>query len=292
MTFEEYQKAAKTTIQRYNLDDKMQNIIPFLGIMGEVGSVITELKKKIRDGEAYTSFDERLEEELGDLLWYITTIATLRKLNLTKIAENNLQKTKDRFMPVKPADLKKYDHDFPEKEQFPEEFEIEFRTVQEKVGIFRTDVEPEMQLGDLLTDNVHEEDGYRFHDIFHFGYVAYFGWSPIVRKMLNCKRKSKEDIDQNEDGARAMITEEMISLFIYNHAKDHQLLKYSQSIDTNVLKIVQQMVRQIEVKDRPAKHWEIAILNSYRVFNELRQFNGGRVLVSLKNRKLIYIGKN
>jgi hypothetical protein len=34
------------------------------------------------------------------------------------------------------------------------------------------------------------------------------------------------------------------------------------------------------------------IINSYKVFDELIKNNGGRVLVSIKNRRLIYLGKN
>ena len=31
-------------------------------------------------------------------------------------------------------------------------------------------------IGDALTDNAHIDDGYRFHDIFHFAYAAVLGW--------------------------------------------------------------------------------------------------------------------
>src|SRR5690606_16455702 len=94
-------------------------------------------------------------------------------------------------------------------------------------------------IGDPLTDNNYEDDGYRFHDIFHFGYLANLGWSPVLRKLLNKKRKSNSLIDENEDGARAQIIEELISLLIYSDSKDSNLLKYSKNIDTGLLKLVQ-----------------------------------------------------
>lgn len=293
MEFKKYQKDAKETIQNYELDDKINNVIPFLGIIGEAGSVITELKKRFRDGDSYTNFNNKIKEELGDVLWYISAIATQNNLCLEDIAIENLKKTRDRFSEDDKSTFINFDTRFPSEEQFPKEFEIEFIPFSEdgknKVKIIdKTDGE---QLGDPLTDNTYEDDGYRFHDVFHFGYVAYLGWSPVVRKLLECKRRSNDEVDENEDGARAQITEELISLYIYNHAQNHQLLKYSKSIDTEVLNTVQKLVSQIEIKDCTPKQWEIAILNSYRVFDKLCQNNGGRVLVSLKNKRLIYIGK-
>src|SRR5690606_1715605 len=118
------------------------------------------------------------------------------------------------------------------------------------------------QLGDDITDNSYEDDGYRFHDIFHFGYVAFLGWSPVVRKLMKIKRKSEVDIDEIEDGARATITEELISLFIYNHSLDHKLFKYTSSVDTEILKTIQKLVGGIEVSSCTQKQWETAIIES------------------------------
>lgn len=109
---------------------------------------------------------------------------------------------------------------------------------------------------------------------------------------MGIKRKSDSTIDEIEDGARAAITEELISLYIYSHGMDHQLFKYSNSVDTEILKTVQKLVSGIEVKNCTQKQWETAIINSYKVYDELRKNGGGRVLVSIKNRKLTYLGKN
>src|SRR5690606_19427148 len=110
--------------------------------------------------------------------------------------------------------------------------------------------------------------------------------------LMKIKRKSEVDIDEIEDGARATITEELISLFIYNHSLDHKLFKYTSSVDTEILKTIQKLVGGIEVSSCTQKQWETAIIESYKVFDELRENNGGRVLVSIKNRKLLYLGKN
>lgn len=294
MEFSTYQQEAKKTIQDYIQGKDANKLVPFLGLIGEAGSVITELKKNLRDGKAYTNYNNKLKEELGDLLWYISTIATENGLELCDIAQSNLIKIKDRFDLEQSGNFIIYDAKYPVDEQFPREFEIQFEVIREsgKEKVRVTNNTTNVQLGDDITDNSHKEDGYRFHDIFHFGYVAFLGWSPVVRKLMGIKRKSDSATDEIEDGARAAITEELVSLYIYSHGMDHQLFKYSNSVDTEVLKTVQKLVSGIEVKNCTQKQWETAIINSYKVYDELKRNNGGRVLVSIKNRRLIYLGKS
>ncbi len=293
MEFNEYQELAKKTIQPTNSEDKLSEIVPFLGIIGEIGSVVTQLKIKFRDGNAYVAFKEKLGEELGDVLWYLATIATQNDLKLEEVAEKNLLKIHDRFLVDDVSSYKDFDISYPENERFPDEFEVEFRSYTEdgKKKLQIIDKRDETPIGDPLTDNTYEDDGYRFHDIFHYGYLAVLGWSPVLRKLLNKKRKSDPTIDENEDGARSQITEELVSLFIYHHALDHDLLKYSKSVDSGIIKKVKSLVMKTEVNECSGKQWEKAILNSYQIYNLLRDNDGGRVMVSKKNRALIYLGK-
>lgn len=294
MTFEEYQEAAKETIQDHASSDQLSEVVPFLGIIGEIGSVLTQLKIKLRDGDSYIAYKTKLSEELGDVLWYLSTIATQNGILLDDVVDLNLTKIKDRFLATDPSEYIDFDSNYPENERFPEEFEIEFVSFIEdgKNKLKIIDKRDGKLIGDPLTDNSYEDDGYRFHDIFHYGYLAILGWSPVIRKLLSLKRKSKPLVDENEDGARAQITEELISLFTYHHALEHDLLKYSDSVDSGIIKKVQNLVKNTEVKDCSGKQWERAILESYRIFNALRENNGGRVMVSKKNRSLIYLGKN
>jgi Mor family transcriptional regulator len=109
---------------------------------------------------------------------------------------------------------------------------------------------------------------------------------------MGIKRKSKDTIDEVEDGARAAIIEELISLFVYSHAQNHQLFKYTDRVDSETLRDIQRLVTDLEVKDCSTRQWETAIIQAYKVFDELKKNKGGRVLVSIKNRKLLYLGKN
>src|SRR5690606_41944366 len=57
----------KETIQKNASADSLNSVVPFLGIIGEIGSLVTELKKKFRDGDAYVAYKAKLCEELGDV---------------------------------------------------------------------------------------------------------------------------------------------------------------------------------------------------------------------------------
>src|SRR5260370_24210532 len=48
---------------------------PLLGLVGEVGSLVSALKKKRRDTDAFVGYHEAVVEELGDVLWYISRVA-------------------------------------------------------------------------------------------------------------------------------------------------------------------------------------------------------------------------
>lgn len=292
MDFDYYQSEAKKTQQLYREDDEINEVVPFLGIIGETGSVVAELKKKLRDGENYSGFSKQLEEELGDVLWYVSNLASNYDLSLVEIAEKNLKKIKERWLEDDTSAYKILDEDYPEAEQFPREFEVKF-IEYEDVGKTKLKIEYNGgQLGDPITDNSYNEDGYRYHDIFHFGYVAFLGWSPVIRKLMKIKRKSQEVTDEVEDGARAAIIEELVSLFVYSHAQNHQLFKYTDRVDSETLRDIQRLVSKIEVKDCTTRQWETAIIQAYKVLDELQKNKGGRVLVSIKNRKLLYLGKN
>ncbi|MDA2927897.1 hypothetical protein MYX78_11835 [Acidobacteria bacterium AH-259-G07] len=141
-------------------------------------------------------------------------------------------------------------------------------------------------VGDPLTDNAREDDGYRFHDVFHLSYAAILGWSPIIRTLLKVKRKSEPTTDEVEDGARAKIIEEMISTLVYTYARQHNYLDGIPRLDYHLLKTIQALVADREVRVRSLADWEQAILTGYEVWRKVRDRHGGTVRVDLFQRRL------
>jgi NTP pyrophosphatase (non-canonical NTP hydrolase) len=97
MDFREYQKKSRKTAI-YPQAGK-NYIYPTLGLAGESGEVAEKIKKIIRDKKGKISRETRaeVEKELGDVLWYLTQIATELNLSLEDIAECNIKKLASRF---------------------------------------------------------------------------------------------------------------------------------------------------------------------------------------------------
>lgn len=295
MTLDEYQKIATQTLQTYTSKDQENFFLGYLGLAGEAGSVLTTLKKLIRDGEGFGSFHASLKEELGDVLWYISAIASHNKISLQEIAELNLAKTQDRFRELDLSNIPRFDENY--EERFPDSFVVNF--IEEPGEHFLTvkmlwekDAQEEpVPLGDPLTDNSRTPNDYRYHDVFHLGHIAYLGWSPVLRHLMKLKRKSDPIALDAEDRGRPQVAEEAVTLIVYNYAKGNKMLKASDRIDTELLKTVKQLVVDLEVSEVTSFQWEKTIIESYKVFHQVVEKKGGRILVSPKDRQLLYLGK-
>jgi NTP pyrophosphatase (non-canonical NTP hydrolase) len=100
MTFEEYQEKALATDLTGTRGDwkNVKNLEIVLGLCGETGEVAEKFKKLIRDHDCVVTDDYRREiaKELGDVLWYITAIASHIGVNLEDIAKDNNEKLSSR----------------------------------------------------------------------------------------------------------------------------------------------------------------------------------------------------
>ncbi len=96
MTFDEYQQSAVATAI-YPVEWSV--IYPALGLGNEAGEVQGKVKKQIRDGSGEAATEEQKKEvakEIGDVLWYCAALARDLGWSLDTIAQNNIQKLKDR----------------------------------------------------------------------------------------------------------------------------------------------------------------------------------------------------
>ena len=298
MKFSDYQKKAICTDRipvNGNSEENQSITVPMLGLAGEAGQLLTEYKKNLRDGEAHKLYKERVSEELGDLLWYISNIATKFELKLDEIALENLEKTKSRWGEIENIP-QQFDTNFSAGESLPRQFEAELCEVQVdghcKVEIHvkgeNLDESKKKKFGDYLTDNSYDPDGYRFHDVFHFAYAALLGWSPVTRKFLERKRKTDASVDEVEDGGRASAIEEGISALIFEYARRHQFLKDVSTVDSQLLRTIQNMTSNLEVRRCTAREWEQAILEGFKVWRLVYESRGGFVEVNLDNRTIQY----
>ena len=94
MTLNEYQELALRT-SRNELTSKEHLMNGCLGLAGEAGECCDLLKKhQFQDGR---EIQEKLLDELGDVLWYVSETATALGIWMDDIALHNIEKLKKRY---------------------------------------------------------------------------------------------------------------------------------------------------------------------------------------------------
>ena len=259
--------------------------MPSLGEMRDAisfSSAASELLKVVQSEES-----ERLDSCIASVWASMLTVVATVNLQMKDVAKKNDQKRQSRW-PTKERYLALFDDIFPEEEQLPRRLGVEFRQLNlgdRRIIVLRCNG---LNLGDRLTDNIQAGDDYRFHDIFHFAYAVYLGWSPVLRDLLKCKRKSDRDTDENQDGARARIVEEAVSATVFNRAKNVGFFHEITHVDYDLLKAIEGLVWGFEVEAAPLWQWEKAMLKGYEVFRQLREHQGGEVSLDLEAHELHY----
>jgi len=86
VTLNDYQLIARRTDQ--NKQSGLDGLaFPLLGLFGEVGTLLSALKKKQRDRESFAGYNAAVVEEFGDTLWYFSNIASRASLKLSVLAQ-------------------------------------------------------------------------------------------------------------------------------------------------------------------------------------------------------------
>ena len=284
MHLNEYQLLASQTDQQPEAGipstEHVNILVPLLGLAGEVGELLGEHKKWIRDGDSYRLYPERVREELGDLLWYLSNVASKHGLTLEEIADHNLDKTRRRWNVSTSGgkQRKLFDEEFPDSERIPRLMEVSIQSGKPGwVEIFING----KAFGHPLRDNRYEDDGYRFHDIFHLTYASVLGWSPTLRALLRRKRKSDLKVDEVEDGGRAIVIEEGISAMVFSYAERRDFLDGAEAVNYELLRTIRDMTSHLEVRGRTEGDWEHAILRGFEIWRQVRAKGKGRLRADL-----------
>lgn len=240
--------------------------------------------------------DRPVNDILAEIAWHVSALASIYGLTLSQIARRNMAKVAYRQNRDHPTPL--HDRKFKPAEQFPRQMEVSFVTVGK--GRSRMYYQGR-QLGDELTDNAYDDDGYRFHDVMHLANLAKLGWSPVMRGLLGRKRKSDQITDEVEDGARAKIVEEAVIKAIHSEGDRLSRLRGPQraqrpirlflgprDITFRFLKFIQNLVSGLEVEANRYWEWEEAIIEGHEIFYSLRCEGQGTVNIDLEKRTITF----
>ncbi len=223
--------------------------------------------------------------------FFINYLSIINKLNISlkEILEANILKINDRFIPIEELDLSFYEFDrgFSEDESFEKIFKIEFVTKANKKSYMKLN---NVFIGDALNNNHRDDDGYKYHDVFHLAFATVLHWSPTFRALIKHKRKSNPQIDETEDSGRAIVIEEGLSAWLFaKHKLDKIDLTNENNITYGMLKTIREFVHGYEVEKCPLQLWVSAITQGYSVFNQLSFHKGGIVKCDLVNRKITFL---
>jgi hypothetical protein len=253
--------------------------------MPDLDSVLLNLGRAAADLLSIALADSNAHQKLSAFADCYLHAVQASGVSFAEIVRSNLDKVRGRFLRPDPLVLPTFDLNLTDDERLPLEFEI---TIKEKKsgqsamqwnGVF---------IGDPLTDNIRDPDGYRFHDVFHFAHAAVMHWSPTFRALIKHKRKSLPRVDEAQDGGRAIVVEEGLTAWIFSRAKLLNFFDGQTSVSFDLLKTVGQFVQGYEVESCPLKLWEDVILQGYDVFRQIRANNGGVVIGSRANRRVAY----
>ena len=100
MDFDAYQKKAERSdtfkpcaLNEVGFTEKI------MGLAGESGEAVDKFKKVLRDKNGVISDEDRenIVKELGDILWYIASIARYMGVPMSEVAEKNVEKLEARL---------------------------------------------------------------------------------------------------------------------------------------------------------------------------------------------------
>lgn len=253
-----------------------------LGLAGEVGLLARET-----DGAGRPGHRAAVAQSLVAIMRRLIQAATDSGVTLEGAAIKNLQKIFDRW-PRERQYPSAFDEDNDAEEQLPRTMEIDVyeRMVHGQVYVYQRS--SGVFVGDRLTDNAIEPDDYRFHDVFHYAYVAVLGWSPVIRALLRLKRKSDPKLDDAEDGARAILIEEGVTSWLFGQAQQLNFFEGVKpgGLPLDMLKHVRQFVVGYEADRCPLWLWEEAILQGYAAFRFLQNNRRARIGIDFARRRL------
>lgn len=252
-----------------------------LMLAGEVGLLVHQ-----HVGQAHVTKDQQraqLVRVAGGLIGAATEVG----VTLEGAAFKNLVKINDRW-PIKREYPPAFDELDDAEERLPRVMTIDIyeRTVRGREYVYQKS--SGVYVGDRLTDNAVVEDDYRFHDVFHYAYAAVLGWSPVMRALLRLKRKSRPDVDEAQDGARAILIEEGVTSWVFGQAQKLEFFGDIKrgGLPLDMLKHVRQFVAGYESAECPLWLWEDAILQGYEAFRFLQDRRRAQVQIDFKRRRL------
>ena len=94
MDIRHYQaKAIRTVNTNLSENEQLSNLC--MGLCGETGEIVDYVKKHLYHGHKLDL--RKLTEEISDVMWYLTNLATFFELPMCDILDENIKKLEERY---------------------------------------------------------------------------------------------------------------------------------------------------------------------------------------------------
>jgi hypothetical protein len=113
-----------------------------------------------------------------------------------------------------------------------------------------------------------------------------------MRALLALKRRSKPDVDESEDGARAVFAEEGLAAVLAKRSLALQGFRSEQAVDDESIEMITTVLEDLEVSQMPSWLWRRAIAQGFTAMRQLADGHGGFLDVNLDARTLSYSKMN
>jgi hypothetical protein len=110
----------------------------------------------------------------------------------------------------------------------------------------------------------------------------------LLRNAGRIEHRKPATKDAAEDGGRAQVIDEALTLAAYGYAANHNLYENTTAVDWQLLRHVKRLTEGIEVGDRSTKEWNDAILRAFEMWRALRAHRGGIVRGDLRARTISF----
>lgn len=99
MQFDEYQRTSLRTWNPPPRDKILDIMYLTLGVVGEAGEVAEKVKKILRNDLGVFSAEKKqeLKKEIGDVIWYLSTLSYELGLSFDDVAQTNIDKLSSRL---------------------------------------------------------------------------------------------------------------------------------------------------------------------------------------------------
>jgi NTP pyrophosphatase (non-canonical NTP hydrolase) len=179
MELNDYQQQASKTNQLSTDESSRKILVPMTGLIGEVGSLIAEYKKFQRDSTSDDTLNDGLEEELGDVLWYVATLAKEHNLTLSELAHHSF--LLKGATPLKKEENETFD-DFQNKAKNLQDF-----TSDPKDNLFAVLIEISNKTGSLIDSYVRTQEESSRHTLMKVGLASIFWNLGFIASMREIK---------------------------------------------------------------------------------------------------------